>query len=135
MSKPMASSGHNSINETFIGQSGSVDLKFFDSNGKTINVKNSKKPINIYINKNDKLLNSSFTYVNVSSLKIKNESLFLFNAFSISSNNASVHIEIKPLNSTSYGYMVVLKFGQTPRINSTFADYDFYKFLCQSKFN
>ena len=49
-------------------------------------------------------------------------SSYLTNAFYLTGNNASIHIELKPVN-FSIGYLFVMKLGYTPILNSTFADF------------
>jgi hypothetical protein len=124
----MASSGFNGNNETNIGLSSSVELSFHDENGRQIDVTNSKSPIDLRIPR-DGPSNLTFQFVNATQVNISSGSQLLPNSFSIKSNNASVHLQIKPLD-LSIGYLVVLKFGYTPVLNSEKADYDFFKVLC-----
>jgi len=50
----------------------------------------------------------------------------------LETQNSSIHIEISPFDS-SVGYLVLLKFNMTPRINSKFGqDYDNWKLFCPS---
>ena len=125
----MASSGHNGPNETYTGYSASIDLSFYDANGAVISVKNTRSPIDMWIPRDPTMGNVSFQYVNVSNLTVSSKLQFLANAFTIKSDNASIHIQIKPV--ASYiGYVVLLKLGYTPIVNTTHADYDFMKVLC-----
>jgi hypothetical protein len=124
----MPNSGHNGNNETSIGLSSSIDLSFYDANGKEISIQNSKTPIEIRLPR-DNASNISYQYVNTSKLSLSSGSQLLPNSFTIKSNNASIHLQIKPLD-LSIGYLVLLKFGYTPILNSNKADYDFFKVLC-----
>jgi hypothetical protein len=49
--------------------------------------------------------------------------------FNVSASNSSIHLEFAPEN-TSVGYLILLKFNMTPRINLTFSDYDSWKMFC-----
>ena len=124
----MPNSGHNGNNETSIGLSSSIELSIYDSNGKEISIQNSKTPIDIRLPR-DYASNLSYQYINTSKLSLSSEAQLLPNSFSIKSNNASIHLQIKPLD-LSISYLVLLKFGYTPILNSKKADYDFFKVLC-----
>ena len=130
---PMASSGHNGINETHVGMSNSISLSFTDTESQTISVQKSANPIDIWIPRDKTLPTHEFQFVNATALgggkSTSSEQHYLPSAFNIKSNNASVHIELKPLN-FSIGYLILVKFGYTPRVNSTHADYDYFKIFC-----
>ena len=126
----MAVSGHNGENETFIGMSSSIGLSFYDENMNEIQIVDTQKPIDIIIKRDPNLPDYPFQYVNTTQLKLS--SSFLPNAFNLTSNNASMHIEIKPMN-WSIGYLVVMKLGYSPIINSSFADFNSFKIFCPSK--
>ena len=126
----MAVSGHNGNNETFIGMSSSIDLSFFDENMNKIEIADTKKSIDIIIQRDPNIPEYPFQYVNTSQLKLS--SSFVPNAFNLTSKNASIHIEIKPVN-LSIGYLVVMKLGHTPIINSSFVDFNSFRIFCPSK--
>ena len=128
----MAVIGHNGYNETFVGMSNSVGLTFFDENNNQIEIINSNSPIEIEIQRDINLPSFPYQYVNISQILLKYGSFFMSNGFNLTSNNASIHIELKPLNE-SIGYLFALKLGYSPIINSTFADYDSFKIMCPSK--
>ena len=129
----MAVSGHNGNNETLIGMSHSLGLTFYDQNNNEIPVIKTQKPIDIVIQRDKNLEVYPYQYVNATGLAILEGSHFLNNGISIATNNASLHIELKPLN-ISIGYLIILKYGYTPIINSTFADYSMAKLFCPSKY-
>ena len=132
----MAVSGYNGNNETLTGISSSISLTFYNSYFNEKPVSFSNMPIDVYI---ERSLNMSqfysYQYVNVTQINanFSNDNLFLQNAFNITSNNASIHIELLPL-SLNMSYLVLLKFGFIPIVNSTYSDYDVIKILCPSKF-
>ena len=126
----MGINGHNGNNETFIGMSSSISLSFFYDKMNEIQIIDTQKPIDIIIKRDPNLPDYPFQYVNTSLLKLS--SFLLPNAFNLTSKNASIHIEIKPLN-LSIGYLVVMKLGYTPIINSSFADFNSFKIFCPSK--
>ena len=131
ISQPMAFTGHNGDNETFIGYSSTMDLAFYSANSQHIRVANSS-PISFWIPRN--LTNSAmftFQHVNATNLSVASNLVFLPNAFNVTANNASIQIHIRPFDFTK-AYLVLLKFGYTPIVNTTYADYDYMKTLCSN---
>ena len=126
----MAVSGHNGNNESLIGMSASIGLSFYDENLNEIEITQASKPIDLIIKRDSNLNEYLFQYVNATQIQLS--SLYLPNAFNLSTNNASIHIELRPLNWT-LGYLVALKFGYTPIINSSYADISSFKIFCPSK--
>ena len=129
---PMAVSGHNGNNETRVGMSTSIGLKFYDENVNEIKITQSLNPIDIVIQRDLNTLNYTFEYVNATNIGLLSGLHLLQNSFKIKMNNASIHIEISPLNQT-VGYLLVMKFGFMPILNSTSADYTSFKIFCPSK--
>ena len=125
----MAISGHNGNNETLIGRSSSIGLSFYDENIDEIKIDLTNEPIDLIVKRDFKISDNQFQYVNTSTLLLS--SSFLPNSFNITSNNASIHIEVEPLNRT-VGYLIVMKLGFMPVINSSHADYTSFKILCPS---
>ena len=127
----MAMSGHNGNNETLIGVSNSIGLSIYDLNNNEIPITNSQ--IEILIQRDTNLPEVTFVYVNASQIQLSSEAFYLPNAFNLSSANASIHIELFPLNET-VGYLMVLKFGSMPMLNTTYSSYDAFELFCPSKF-
>ena len=124
-SSPISTSGFNGNNESFIGLSSCVELTFYDSKLAAMGVKDLKSPIEIEIPRQSlPPQNSSFQYVNATNMKIASNFHFMYNSFSITSTNASVHIQIRPLD-LRVAYLVVVKFGY-----ATNGDYDQINLLC-----
>jgi len=74
----------------------------------------------------------SFQYVNATEINaVLVRSLFLMNRFTIKSNNASIHIEIKPVYLNT-SYLLFLKYGEMPILNSTYSYFDSFKIFCPS---
>ena len=71
----------------------------------------------------------SFIYVNATNLTSRSDNQFLTNGINITSTNASVHIELKPL-STTIAYLVGLKFGDNVVYNASFKQIDKFKIFC-----
>ena len=128
----MAVSGHNGNNETRVGMSASIGLKFYDDNVNEIEITQSIRPIDILIQRDQNTLNYTFEYVNATNIGLLSGLHLLQNSFKIKMNNASIHIEISPLNLT-VGYLLVMKLGFMPILNSTSADYTSFKIFCPSK--
>jgi hypothetical protein len=126
----MAISGHNGNNESLIGMSSSIGLSFYDQNMNEFEITQLKVPIEMIIKRDPQMADYSFQYINISLLQLA--SSYLSNAFYLTANNASIHIELKPVNFT-IGYLFVMKLGYTPIMNSTFADFTSFKILCPSK--
>ena len=126
----MAVSGHNGDNETLVGFSSQIGLSFHDFETiDEIKVTQSKSPIDIIIPRDKSILNSPYQYVNAKDFVFSKESFFLQNTFNITTINASIHIDLKSFNAS---YLLVLKLGYMPIINSTYADYTTYEFICSS---
>jgi hypothetical protein len=132
---PMASCVHNGDNETKIALSQSMATTFRDNQGIEIEIKDSSQLIEFWIPRDVNLPDITPYYVNITEQLIHNNSFekqHLFPiGFSKTGLNSSIHLEISPLNS-SIGYLVLLKLNMTPRINSTFQDYTFWKMFCPS---
>ena len=126
---PMAPAGHNGNNETNIGFSSLISLSFRDSSKSEIEIKESKFPFDFRVPRDKNLPPIVYQRVNATNVSISAGAHILPNSFHIKSNNASIHINIKPLD-LSIGYLVLLKFGYTPILNSTYADYNHFKVLC-----
>jgi len=126
----MAVSSHNGNNETLIGMSSSIGLSFYDQNMNEIEITQTQKPIEMIIKRDPNMADYSFQYINISSFQLS--SSFLKNAFYLTAYNASIHIELKPVN-FSIGYLLIMKLGYTPILNSTFADFSSFKIFCPSK--
>ena len=129
----MAVSGHNGNNETLIGMSTSLGLSIFDAEtSNEIAISQSIIPIEIILTRDKSVSFYPFQYVNVTKYVFLNGSFYLQNNFNITTNNASIHIELMPLNK-NISYLIVLKLGYIPIINSSYADYTSFKFFCSSK--
>ena len=136
----MAVSGHNGNNETLIGFSSSLSLSIYDGeNFNELNVlANKREPIEVFIQRDSSLSTYEYQYVNVTNDNDKNANLlYLYNNFNLTSQNASIHIELKMANTTltnSIGYLFVLKYGHLPIVNATYADCDTFRIFCPSRY-
>ena len=126
----MAVSGHNGNNETLIGMSTSVGLSFYDESFNEIKITKSQSPIDILIQRDANLPEYPYQYVNATQMLLSDG--FLPNVFYVKTKNASIHIELKPVN-LDIGYLLVIKLGYLPIINATFTDYDSFSVICPSK--
>jgi hypothetical protein len=128
----MAVSGHNGNNETLIGMSSSLGLSFYDyDSNNEIPITQSLSPIDIILPGDKSVSKYSFQYVNTTNLEFLDGSFYLQNNMNITTQNASLHIELKPLNE-SISYLIAFKLGQLPIINTTYADYSSFKLICPS---
>ena len=128
----MAVSGHNGNNETLIGMSSSLGLSFYDyDSNNEIPITQSSSPIDIILPRDKSVSKYSFQYVNATHLEFHDGSFYLQNNMNITTKNASIHIELRPLNE-SISYLIVVKLGHLPIINSTYADYTSLRIFCPS---
>ena len=130
----MATSGHNGNNETLIGNSSSTSLTLYDESNNEIPITKSNMHIDVLIQRSKNVSRfHSFQYVNAT--EINNEmslnSLFLQNTFNIQSNNASIHVEILPINLNT-SYLMILKLGHLPIVNFSSFDFTSFKIFCPS---
>ena len=127
---PMAVSGHNGNNESLIGRSNEIGLCFYDENANEIKITKTNTPIDMQIPRDTNIL--SYYVVNATKIKFLPPQFFITNVFSITANNVSIHIELKPMN-LSVGYLFILKLGNVPIINATYADFTSSRIFCPSK--
>ncbi len=132
----MATCVHNGNNETNIGLSQSIAISFSNNYENEIEIKDSAQLIDIWIPREMNLLDVHPNIVNLTRIannKNISEKQELFTiGLKLETQNSSIHIEISPFDS-SVGYLVLLKFNMTPRINSSFGqDYDNWKLFCPS---
>ena len=149
-STPSAPSGNNGP-ESAVGTSGAISFGLNDEFGKPIPIANSGQPIDLVITRAEAPADFVFQYVNASSLykypntttytdefgnNVTNGSLvsrnklnFMQNGLNIFTNDASVHIQIKP-EDPEQGYIMVFKLDGTPNYNATHRNFDYLKILC-----
>lgn len=127
----MAQSGFNGRNETRVGYSYGLDLSFLDETGQVIVIENIPEPIEMTIPRDKTLPSNVYTFVNTSNMTLTPSQQVLTNSFTISSKNASLHIQIKPVN-PNLAYLFLLKYGSTPVLTTTSdsTGYDFWTILC-----
>jgi hypothetical protein len=126
---PMAIGGHNGNNETLIGMSSSISVSIFDKNMNEIEITQTQMPIRLIIKRDPNMADYSFQYINTTQLQPF--SSFLSLALKLTAKNASIHIELKPINE-QLGYLLVFKLGYKPILNATFADFTSFKIFCPS---
>ena len=78
----MAVSGHNGRNETYVGNSSSIGLRFYDENSNEIQITQSNFPIDVKIKRDSSLTESSLSYQYVNTWLVLSDQLqfpiFLF---------------------------------------------------------
>ena len=104
----MAVSGHNGNNETFIGMSSSASLSFYDENTNEIKISQSNSPIDMILQRDKKALEYAYQYINATNITLSAGTFYLQNSFKIKMLNASLHIELMPLD-INLSYLIVLK--------------------------
>ena len=144
-STPMAPSGNNG-NDAAVGTSGAVSLSLNDENGDPIPISGSA-PIDIWITKDSAPADFVFNRVNATDLFPVNKTVendggnstnatstkkrfnFMQNGLKIFTNDASLHMHVKPDDFTQ-AYLMVLKKNGTPNCNATKRNFDYLKVLC-----
>lgn len=106
-----------------------MSLSFYDSNGFQIPINSPKNKIDLFIPREPRLNNSDFQFVNVTNITVKSGNQFLTNGFYINTINASIHIQLKPLD-ISLAYLIAIKFGNNPYYNATHSNIDSWTILC-----
>jgi hypothetical protein len=132
-----ALTGANGDNETFIGNSKQLSLAFYDENKNEIPISNSMSRFEFVIPRDLSFSASGtsmdFEYVNASFMDMSAKNHFLPNAINTTGANISFHLQILPENVT-VGYVVLIKLGQTPVLNSSTQSYDYWKIYCPEGF-
>lgn len=130
----MAYAGLNGDNETNIGASKSISLTFYDSNKTEIAVNYEENPIEFYITRNVSDELTPFVEYNTSAIlslmRAANDWTLFYNVFNLTGANLSVHVQIKPKNVTQY--LVFLKYGGLPQLNSRKIDFDVWQLFCEN---
>jgi hypothetical protein len=129
-----ALTGKNGDNETNIGRSKQLSLSFYaDSDKKEIKVSDqNERPFEFWIKRDLTAVNdfqSTFQVVNVSSGNMTLKGSFLNNAIVLNGTNNSLNIQIKSIN-PALGYLVIVKFGDTPVLNKSSQYFDLYEIFC-----
>jgi hypothetical protein len=127
--------GSNGDNETFIGNSKQISLSFYDENKTEIPIKSQKNKFEFVIHRDLSWSSSNtskdYIFINASQMDLTEKNHFLPNAITLPGSNVSFHIQLKPIDLRT-GYVVLMKFGQTPILNSTFQSFDYWKIFCPS---
>ena len=128
-----ALSGLNGNNETNIGSSKSISLSFYQDDNSEVPVNFEENPIEFYIVRSvSDELTPFITYNSSAALQMMRaaQDLTLFyNVFNLSGANVSIHIQIRPKNMTQY--LVFLKYGGLPQLNTRKIDYDAWELFCE----
>ena len=132
--QPLASFGQSEVSAN-TNLSRSVSLSILDQNGNEVLIEaNDSHPIEIIIPRDPNLILPPMILQNVTSTdSTPHQQLFHLHYVNLTSRNypISVHIEIHPLN-TSLAYLLIYKFDQIPRLNSSVNQIDGWTILCPS---
>ena len=128
-----ALSGLNGNNETNIGSSKSISLSFYQDDNSEVPVNFEENPIEFYIVRSvSDELTPFITYNSSAALqmmKAAQDLTLFYNVFNLSGANVSIHIQIRPKNMTQY--LVFLKYGGLPQLNTRKIDYDAWELFCE----
>lgn len=132
-----ALTGANGDNETFIGNSKQLSLAFYDENKQEIPISNSMSRFEFVIPRDLSFsapgTSMDFEYVNASYMDMSDKNHFLPNAINTTGANISFHLQISP-DDVNTGYVVLMKLGQTPVLNSSMQSYDYWNIYCPEGF-
>ena len=133
----MAVTGTNGDNEAFVSSSKTIGLSFSDENNNNIPVGGLSGSDRIQFSIKRDVTSSMYQLVDVSYHNLSANStngepkFFLQNGFSVNASNATILINLKPVN-ISKAYLVLIEFGQNPFLNQTHQLFDYWKLLCPS---
>ena len=130
-SSPLARAGHNSRNESHVGLSYAVSLKFEDQYRNEIKVGQLTELIEFWVRRETNLRAAEPTFVNATYLVVKSGYPFIPMLISEINANGSLHVQLIPTN-RALGYMVVVKFGETSFYDKQNRDYDDMQLFCPS---
>ncbi|CAF1191151.1 unnamed protein product [Adineta steineri] len=131
--KPLASFGNSTI-ESHTNLSTLISLSILDQYGNEIPVQtNLSNPIEILIPRDPNLIIPEMILKNVTSMNTTpHNQIFNLNYVNITSTlTVSIHFEIHPLN-TTFAYLFIYKFDQSPQLNSSINQIDGWTLLCPS---
>lgn len=121
-------------NDLNIGNSKSVGLKFFSGSMTENKVSNFEQGIQFWIAKssNEDVPFQELSLANMTQKASSQNQLLCF-SITLTSPNQSISIDIMPLNSSdTVGYLIALKYGQSPVISSSSQLYDSFLISCPS---
>jgi hypothetical protein len=126
----VAATGGNG-REVNLDSSASVSVSFFYGSNQKLNVQGLQSPIDLWIPRSSSVKIPDYQLLNQTLLSFMpciEDDVFLQMGINLANNN-SIHAQFKPVNSTcEIGYVVLLKFGSAPKLNS--ASYDLWQFYC-----
>ena len=113
----------------------SISFSILDRDGNEVNVRTDPShPIEIVIPRDENLLVPPMMLQNVTSASLvahaQTFNLHFVNLSSLTSS-FSIHLQLRPLNS-NLSYLLIYKFDQSPRLNSSISDIDGWSLLCPS---
>ena len=135
----MPTAGLNGKSEAKVGMSRQTGISYSDANNQPIKIKNLQNKIRFYVYRDPELKSSvdlSFNFINTSNKS--DPSLYLTNqmlvySFQLTGANNSIQIQVKPVDpSLNIGYLMFLKFGSAPVLNSSDSSFDYSKISCPS---
>ena len=119
----------NNNNSVSIQNSKSIGLTFFDSNSTEQSISNLSDYFQFAIPRTNQI--PSFKPFNtINKTIIDSRNLLTLDGFIISTNNVSIHYQLKPTNYLTHGYFIALKFGSNPYLNKTIQLFDMFQIFC-----
>jgi hypothetical protein len=124
--------GSNGL-QSNLQHSQAVTVSYFQSTNQPLNVQRLTSPISIWIPRTSNVTISPYQLINnnyISTIPCVDNDIFLQNSFTIPGPN-SIHVQFKPSTTgLKMGYLVLLKFGSSPKLNSSYASYDLWQLYC-----
>jgi hypothetical protein len=122
--------------ESNVGSSKTVTVSFFQSTRDPLDVSSLSQPLSIWIPRSSTdniqgFLTLKASYV--SSLACTYNDIFLQTSIT-TTTSGSIHIQFKTRSegTRSVGYLVLLKFGLAPKLNSSYSDFDLWQVYCSN---
>ena len=113
----------------------SISFSILDRNGNEVDIKaDPSHPIEIIIPRDENLLVPPMVLQNVTSLSLVAHAQTFnlhFANLSTMASSFSIHLQLRPLNA-NLSYLLIYKFDQSPRLNSSISDIDGWSLLCPS---
>jgi len=110
-----------------ITNSKTIGLTFFNSNSSEQEISNLSDYFYFGVPRTNKI--PLFKQFNTNK-PINSSNLLTLDSFIISTNNVSIHYQLKPTNYLTIGYLIALKFGSYPFLNKTIQLFDMFQIFC-----
>ena len=112
-----------------------MGLNIYDSAKQKLTVENQQKNIEFWIPRDKNQNLDLYQFVNISSINssvLDDSPYFLNFNFNVNLSNYSIHVQIKPCINKTTAYLVLIKLGNTPKLDENSKVYDLFKIVCNN---